>query len=135
MARKFQTHQIPTEFPTGVLTCYVVLPHAQRVNKHFERSLTLPAVVASADSFDTDAVELAPDHFWISNVFRIYQWRLDPLGVSVEPWEVAHIHFHRASWEVAHGLCHTLISSLNMGPMTETARQIVAYATDSAFSK
>lgn len=127
--RRFDTEQITTDFPNSVLTCHVILPHAQRIWKTHEHTLNTVPEVASDGQYDTDAVLLTKGMVWIHRTFRIYQWRLEPLGLSVQPWCVATIHFHQATWEIAHGLCHTLIQELNLGPLSLTSQKLLSYAS------
>jgi hypothetical protein len=124
MRRIFTIERIKTEYPFGVLTCDVLLPSSQTVNKKFESAMMLPPVLASEGMFDTDAVELAEGYMWVTHIFRLYQWRKAGLGLGVEPYELARISFLPDTWAEAHGLCHMLVSELNHGPLSETARKI-----------
>ncbi|GAA4353765.1 hypothetical protein GCM10023185_14660 [Hymenobacter saemangeumensis] len=107
-----------------MLTCDVVLPRSQRPEKQYGTALTLPAVLDSAGQYDTDAVELAPGMIWRTCIFRLYQWRKDALGVSAEPYEVARFSFLPSDWQTPLSLCRQLVSELNNGQLSDTARQI-----------
>ena len=126
MRRITSLERIKTDYPYGVLTCDVLMPRGQQVWKNYHHALTLPPLVESANQFDTDAVELAENMIWRTCIFRLYQWRYASLGISVEPYEIARISFMPNTWAEAHGLCHTLVSELNNGPLSETARNIMA---------